>query len=146
MLSDNGGGGESPAPSFAYTEAFNKAFPEYLAIGMTYDQFWNDDVDLVKAYRKAYRIKRDVRNHDLWLQGAYIYEALLDVSPIFHAFAKKGTKAAPYPERPFELYREPGEKASKENEKVLSKVRGSMEAIMVSINKKFEKKGGEGNG
>ena len=43
---------------------------------MTYDQFWNQDVELVKAYREADKIKRDLKNQDMWMQGAYYYEAL----------------------------------------------------------------------
>ena len=31
----------------------------------------------------------------------YVYEALCDVSPILHAFSKKGTKPLPYPTKPF---------------------------------------------
>lgn len=33
----------------------------------------------------------------------YIYEAICDASPLFHAFAKKGTKAHPYRDRPYPL-------------------------------------------
>ena len=32
----------------------------------------------------------------------YIYEAICDVSPILHAFAKSGTRPRPYPEKPYE--------------------------------------------
>ena len=49
---------------------------------MTYDQFWNQDVELVKAYREADKIKRDLKNQDMWMQGAYYYEALLDAAPV----------------------------------------------------------------
>ena len=53
------------------------------------------DCELVKYYRKAAKIKQDLDNQNAWLQGAYFYEALADVSPILHAFAKKGTKPIP---------------------------------------------------
>ena len=33
----------------------------------------------------------------------YIYEALCDVSPVLHAFAKSGTKPNPYPDRPYAI-------------------------------------------
>lgn len=86
-----------------YTEYFNKVFPYYLAMGMTYDQFWNDDCNIAKYYRQAYEIKKKQKNEELWLQGMYIYEALCDVSPVLHAFAKKGTKPAKYPIEPYPL-------------------------------------------
>lgn len=48
-------------------------------------------------------MKQQRRNQELWLQGAYFYEALTDVAPVLHAFAKKGTKATPYVSEPFAL-------------------------------------------
>lgn len=74
-----------------------------MSIGMTYDEFWNQDVTLVRVYRKAQDIRDRRQNQLLWLQGMYIYEALCNVSPIFHAFAKKGTKPQPYPKEPYPI-------------------------------------------
>ena len=148
-----GGGGESPVPSYAYTEIFNKVFPYYLAIGMTYDQFWNQDVCLVKAYREADKIKRDLRNQDLWLQGAYIYEAILDAAPVLRfSFNKKPPKPIPYRDQPIDIHTGTRKQEEKQKqplsleEKRDKKAKAMMEMFMVSINKKFEKKGGEGNG
>ena len=67
---------------------------------MTYEQFWEQDCELVKYYRKAAQIKQGLRNQDAWLQGAYFYEALIDAAPVLRAFAKKGTKPALYRESP----------------------------------------------
>lgn len=72
-----------------------------MAIGMSYEEFWEKDVDIVKAYREADRIKRKRRDWDLWLQGRYFYDALCCASPVLHAFAKEGTQAHPYPEEPY---------------------------------------------
>ena len=33
--------------------------------------------------------------------GMYVYEAIMDCSPILHAFSKKGTKPLPYAQRPY---------------------------------------------
>lgn len=99
---------ESPAPpsSITYTEQFYENFPFYLSIGMTYDQYWNDDCTLTKYYRKAHEIKNARKNQELWLQGMYIYDALCKVSPILHAFAKSGTKPEPYPTKPYPVTKE----------------------------------------
>jgi len=70
---------------------------------MTYDQYWNDDCTLTKYYRKADEINRSRKNEELWLQGMYIYEALCDVSPILHAFAKSGTRPQPYSKKPYAI-------------------------------------------
>lgn len=100
-VGQNGGESKSNAPVKTYTEQFYEVFPYYLSIGMTANQFWNQDCTLTKYYRKAYNMQLDRKNEELWLQGLYIYEALCDVSPIFHAFAKPGTKPQSYPKEPY---------------------------------------------
>lgn len=107
----------APPPSISYTEQFYEQFPFYLSIGMTYDQYWNDDCCLVKYYRQAYKIGRDRKNQELWLQGMYIYEALCNVSPVLHAFAKPGTKPLPYSDKPYPISKEEVEMVKKMREK-----------------------------
>jgi len=87
---------------------------------MTYDQYWNEDCELVVYYRKANELKNARKNQELWLQGMYIYEALCCVSPVLHAFAKSGTKPHPYPDKPYAIsakeikeYKEAMEKANR---------------------------------
>lgn len=94
------GGVNSDFPQ-SYIEIFDKAFPYYLSIGMTYCQFWQQDCTLVVAYRKAEELRQRRKNQELWLQGRYIYDALCAVSPILHAFAKNGTQPQPYLEKPY---------------------------------------------
>lgn len=125
--------------SFTYTDKFNEVFPYYLSIGMTYDQFWNDDPFMVKYYRKAEEIRNEKRNQELWLQGMYIYEALCDVSPIFHAFAKKGTTPMPYTEQPYPLNNKQVKRVEEDKErKVFDKGKKFMEAFMTNNNKRFK--------
>lgn len=97
---------ESPEPPKKETFAsiFERILPYYISIGMTPEQFWDGDVDLVKAYRKAYEYKKQEWNVQAYLNGMYVYDALLRVSPILHAFAKKGTKPIPYRDKPIEIY------------------------------------------
>ena len=116
---------------------------------MTYDQFWNQDVTLVKAYREANKIKRDLKNQDMWIQGAYYYEALLDAAPVLRfSLSKKPPKPIPYRDQPIDIHtgarkqEEKQEKPLSVEEKSDKKAKAMMEMFMVSINKKFEKKGG----
>lgn len=135
------GGSElnSSAPSFTYTEKFYELFPYYLSIGMTAEQYWDGDPTLARYYRKADEIRKERRNEELWLQGMYIYEALCDVSPVLHAFAKKGTKPQPYSERPYAINEKQHERIEEEKErKVAEKGKRFMEAFMASTNKRFE--------
>ena len=87
-------------------EIFDRLFPYYLSIGMTYELYWQGPAELVKAYREAERLRNDTRNAEMWLQGMYFYEALCDASPIFHDFAKRGTKPRPYPSQPYNIHPE----------------------------------------
>ena len=139
-LSAEGGSEQnSSAPSFTYTEKFYELFPYYLSIGMTAEQYWEGDPTLTRYYRKADEIRKERRNEELWLQGMYIYEALCDVSPVLHAFAKKGTKPQPYSERPYAITKEQHERIEEEKErKIAEKGKKFMEALMAYTNKRFE--------
>ena len=93
---------------------------------------------LVKYYRKADELRRKRRNEDLWLQGMYIYEALCDVSPVLHAFAKRGTKPLPYPDHPYALTdNDRAEEKKLQEQRDREKVKRYMEAKMAEVNKRF---------
>lgn len=102
-IADKGSERENRSASLSYSEAFYKHFPYYLSIGMTEEQFWDKDCTLVKYYREAEKLRRERVNEDMWIQGAYIYEVVSRISPILHAFAKKGTKAKPYLDAPYNI-------------------------------------------
>lgn len=75
-----------------------------MSIGMSYDEFWNQDVNRVKAYRKAYELQEKRRNQEFWMQGMYFYEALCDASPLFRFTMKKGSiKPEPYIKEPYPI-------------------------------------------
>ena len=127
------------SPFSTYTEQFYEIFPYYLSIGMTYEQFWNDDPMLCKYYREAEEMRNEKRNQELWLQGMYVYEAIADLSPRLHAFAKKGTKAQPYPDAPYPITKKQREKIRIEKEKKLfEKGKRFMEALTQQLNKNKE--------
>lgn len=127
------------SPFLTYTEQFYEVFPYYLSIGMTYEQFWDGDPQLAKYYRQADEIRNERKNQELWLQGLYFYEALCDASPLFHAMAKKGTKAQPYSERPYPITsrQQRLDKAEKER-KIAEKGKKMMEMLMQQNNKSFD--------
>lgn len=129
------------ASPFPYTDIFEKKFPYYLSIGMTEEQYWDRDCCLVKFYWEAEEIRRERVNQELWLQGMYFYDALARVSPILHAFAKKGTKAQPYVEEAYPINKKKMEDAQLKKEKAKSQkgVR-YMQAYMVANNKRFEER------
>lgn len=83
------------------TKTFEEMCPIYMSFGMSYDEFWYGSPYRAMFYRNSHKLKVKQKNEEMWMQGMYIYEALCDVSPILHAFSKKGTKPLPYPDKPF---------------------------------------------
>lgn len=108
---------------------------------MTEEQYWDRDCCLVKFYREAEEIRKERFNQEAWLQGMYIYDALTRVSPIFHAFAKKGTKAQPYVEEAYPISKKTVEEAQRKKEKAKSqKGMRYMQTYMVANNKRFDER------
>lgn len=137
----SGGGKAATAPLKSYTDTFNELFPHYLALGMTEEQYWDRDCCLVTAYRKAEELRMSRKNQEMWLQGAYIYDALCRVAPILHTFAKKGTKATPYVAEPYSITEKQAEiKEEVAAKKTFDKGKARMEGFMQKFNKKFEGK------
>ena len=129
----------SSLPS-AYYKIFEEQCPVYMAMGMTYEQFWDGDPEMVKAYRKAYELRRKVENQRAWLQGMYFYDAICRTAPILRAFSK-AKKPQPYPTEPYSV-EAPTEQ--RERESRLSdndeRARVSMEIFAIKFNKQFKKK------
>ncbi len=136
-----GSGGVATSPLYTYTQKFNEFFPYYLSIGMTEEQYWDRDSTLVIAYKKADELRNNRRNQELWLQGAYVYEALARVSPILRAFTKKGTKPIPYVSEPFAVTEKQAEIKNEEKARnTFIKGKKLMEGFMAKTNKNFERK------
>lgn len=141
--SEDGGSesGNRSASPFPYAEMFYKQFPYYLSIGMTEEQYWDKDCCLVKYYRQAEEIRKERFNQEAWLQGMYFYDALARISPLLHAFAKKGTKAQPYVAEAYPINKQM-EKDTKTKKERLQSQKGLryMQAYMVKNNKRFEER------
>lgn len=93
-------------PLLDASDLFERNFPAYLSMGMTAEEYWDGDPGLVKAYRKAYQMKLDSNNYMLWLQGRYIYDALVYTSPLY---SMKPQMPMPYTKRPYPLTEEQAE-------------------------------------
>jgi len=91
---------KSKVESSSLTKLFEHECPYYMSYGMSFDDYWYGDAYLVKFYREAYKLKIRYDDVFMWKQGMYVYEALCDVSPVLHAFSKKGTKPLQYRSRP----------------------------------------------
>lgn len=109
-----------------------------MSIGMSYDEFWNQDVSLVADYRKAQELRDKRRNQEFWLQGMYIYEALCDASPLFRFSMKKGSiKPEPYVKEPYPITEaEVAEREERDHRRKEEKMKAEFAAFVEGMRQK----------
>ncbi|MFA5675457.1 MAG: hypothetical protein WDA65_02945 [Christensenellales bacterium] len=137
-----------------FAELADELCPAYMSMGVPYNEYWHGDYSQLAYYEKAFEMKRERVNHDAWLQGAYVYDALCFVSPILHAFAKAGTKPIPYHKNPYgtnnsgqETSQKPAAKTEKEIQEIQAlNASARFASFMTQWNKRFDDKGGESDG
>ena len=102
-------GGEllsQPTQRKSFGEIFEECFPFYLAIGMSYAEYWEGDASLARYFRKAYKIKQEQDNNNAWLQGLYFYDA---ISTALHnalrGMGKSKPPAKDYAKQPYDLFK-----------------------------------------
>ena len=93
----------SPTP---YGDTFDELLPHYMAMGMTYDEYWDGEYGTKRACRKAYRIRMDneqrVIDRNYWYMGQYIMAAIQATPLIVPGVnMKKGASPPDYPDKPF---------------------------------------------
>ena len=139
----DGGTTENAARPLRYEELFERVCPDYMAIGMSYDEFWNGDNEMPRMFRDAYKKRekhdRDRSNMDAWLHGVYVCRAIAS------CFGGKKSRSK-YPDEPIKLEKDaeqPKQLSSggqKQAEPSNRKAKQLMEAWMVNFNMKFEEK------
>jgi hypothetical protein len=107
----------SSQPTKTRSEIFDECFPFYLAIGMSYAEYWEGDSSLTRYYRKAYKIKQEQDNNNAWLQGLYFYDA---ISTALHnamrGMGKSKPPAKDYAKQPYDLFKKEKTEAEKAKE------------------------------
>lgn len=134
---------KSEVEDTSLTYFFEKLCPVYMSYGMSYDEFWYKSPYRARFYLEAQKRKIKQQDEYMWVQGMYIYEALCKVSPVLHAFSKKGTKPLPYSEKPYlrdndDLQSEEEKKKKEENERLLVKLH--FKKWVKDTQKRFKKK------
>ena len=105
-----------------------------MAMGMTYEQFWDGDPMMAKAFREADMIRRRRRNEELWLEGIYTAEAL---SATVGNMFSKGTKHK-YPSEPFPITEhEQRERREREEKAKMERIKALFTAKALSVNSKL---------
>lgn len=108
-----------------------------MAMGMSYDDFWHGDVRMAVAYRKAHRIKKQMKSAEQYMMGMYVYYAVCAAHPLY---AFKPHDPVHYLDEPFPIDdREVKEREErKEREHYLDMI-SRMEAFAESFNKRGNK-------
>lgn len=123
-----------------FTETFETIFPYYLAIGMTYEQFWYGSPEMVVPYRRADEIRRRRMNEELWLAGMYTADALR--ATVGSMFSKQRYDYPSEP-RPITLD-EARERHERERRAKEEKIKAAFTARALNVNKKMG--GGQNDG
>lgn len=99
---------------------------------MTPDEYWHGSPGLVQAYRKAYKIEKEERNWEMWLQGWYIYQAILA------GLSRLGEKSKhlDYPEEPIQLFPPTEKELTEQREKEAEILEARLNAFMRNFNGK----------
>ena len=102
---------------------------------MTAEEYWHGDVDLPRFYRKAQEMKRSQKNWELWMQGRYIFDAIICA---FNGDVNKRYETG-YLDEPYPI----SQKEAEERERRLEKAQyekdiALMKARAEAWNKQFE--------
>ena len=115
--------------------------PYFMAMGMSYHEFWHGDYTQWKYLEEAHRLKKEETNELLWLEGAYVHEAFATV--LANAFAEKGTPPATYPEEPWRITpmteEEKLKKEEADREKTVREFRAALDAMGERFKAKHER-------
>lgn len=106
---------------------------------MTYTQYWDEPPILAVAYRKAYKLKREMQNEQAWLQGIYFYDAI-SVS-LQNAFAKRGARKQNYIEKPIDIFPLTEAEKKRREQEEYEKMQKAMESMLKKQQRKKKPKG-----
>lgn len=109
-----------------------------MAMGMTYEDYWYGDVDKAKYYRKAFMLKKEQMNEQLWLQGLYVYEVMKRLFPLYNALVE--AKPEEYLKEPLPFTKEKAEEQTKKAEEAEME---KMRAYLMSLVARSKQEGGE---
>ena len=106
---------------------------------MTYEQYWEQSPSLAIAYRKAYKLKRELDNEQAWLQGMYVLDAFAVV--LANAFAKRGSKQQTYLPKPIDIFPLTEKQKKQREQEEYEKMQKAMEAMQREQMRKKKQKG-----
>ena len=108
---------------------------------MSIKEFWEEDPELLWAYRKSYmdkfEIDKNINNYNAWLSGLYIYNAI-SVS-LYNGFGReKGAPAQQYMGEPIDFDKKPKSEEEIEKEETIVRemdIKRSLNRMKKALNK-----------
>ena len=91
----------------------------FLAMGMSYQEFWQSSPSLTRAYYEAEKIRTQKQSEMQWLQGRYFYDALSAALSNFSAGLAGKHGKAEYLKKPFRVIPKTKEEIEAENKRKL---------------------------
>lgn len=108
-------------------------------MGMTTTEYWDESPYLAVAYRKAFKLRRELENEQAWLQGLYVFDAFAVC--LANVFAKRGAKREVYLERPVDIFPPSDEEKERREREANEKMQQAMKAIARKQRQRKTKKG-----
>ena len=134
----------SPTP---YGDIFDEFLPQYMAIGMPYDLYWDGEFGTKRAFLKAFRIRREneerIADRNNWYIGQYVMAAISAIQLFVAGFNTKGSHIPEYPDKPFferldEQKKEETRKKQEEDQQMLAMA--MFQAMTTQFNRNMDKK------
>lgn len=134
--------------SKSFGDIFDEAFPHYLLMGMTPEQYWDGESSLKKAFRKAYSLKIEneqrLADRNNWYMGQYISMLLRGLPLLVGGLNVKSNANLPeYPDKPFfeKFEEQKNEEKRKRQEEDRQKLAMAMfQAFATKVNRNIQKR------
>lgn len=135
----------SPTP---YGDIFDELCPHYMAMGMTYQDYWDGESAMKKAVRKAFQIRTEneqkLADRNNWYMGQYLMQVLQCVPLLVGGLnVKRSTQLPKYPDKPYFEKFEAEKKAEvrKKNQEDQTRLAMAMfQAGIEKFNRNFQKR------
>lgn len=99
----------------------------YMAIGVSFDEFWNGDYTQLKYRIAANRLMLEERNREMWIQGMYVYDAVM--TALYNVNRGKGHAPKEYRQEPIRITEMSEEEKEAEAQKTLERFKASLTAL-----------------
>ena len=105
-----------------------------MMLGVPEKEFWDGDYTRLKFYVRMHNYAVERRNQELWLQGAYVYEAMSIA--LAHAVDPQHSRNKSYPDKPHRITPLSEDEKELEKKKQVAEFRAALE----EMGRRFEAK------